>query len=202
MKEFWDERYGGDEYVYGTAPNDWFAEQLSSLPVGSILLPAEGEGRNAVHAAQQGWQVTAFDISASGRDKAMRLAADTGVRIVYHVGTLDEVPALPGSFDALGLVFAHFTPPHRAALVARLTGHLHRGGTLIFEAFAKAQLDYQAEHGSGGPQQADMLYSMEEVRAEFPDIAFEQLEEVELLLNEGRFHSGLARVVRAVGTKR
>ena len=78
MKQFWDERYGDDEYAYGTKPNTWFAEQLARMAQGRLLLPAEGEGRNAVYAAKLGWEVTAFDISAAGRDKAMRLAEKHG----------------------------------------------------------------------------------------------------------------------------
>ena len=42
---------------------------------------------------------------------------------------------------------------------------------------------------------------MEEVRAEFPGVEFHRLEEVEVELREGAFHSGLARVVRGLGVK-
>jgi hypothetical protein len=202
MKEFWNERYGGTAYVYGTEPNAWFAQQLAQLTPGRILLPAEGEGRNAVHAARAGWDVTAFDISEAGRNKAMALAGQHGVTLEYHVGTLAEIPALPRNFDALGLVFAHFPAAIRASLTGDLLTYLRPAGVVIFEAFAKAQTSYQAIHQSGGPQQADMLYSVEEVRAEFPGIEFHRLEEVEVELREGAFHSGLARVVRGFGVKR
>lgn len=199
---FWNERYGAAEYAYGKAPNTWFAAQLALLPAGRILLPAEGEGRNAVYAAQQGWEVTAFDISEAGRSKAMRLAEETGVQLTYQVGTLEELPALGTDFDAMGLVFAHFPAGVRAGLSGRLLMHLRPGASLIFEAFAKDQVRYQREHGSGGPQQVDMLYSVEEVRAEFPGVAFGVLEEVEVRLDEGPCHQGMAKVVRGVGVKR
>lgn len=61
MKEFWNQRFSQDEYVYGTEPNEYLKEKLSLLLGGDILLPAEGEGRNAVFAAKTGWKVTAFD---------------------------------------------------------------------------------------------------------------------------------------------
>lgn len=201
MKDFWDARYGEEAYAYGTAPNTWFAERIKELPPGRLLLPAEGEGRNAVHAAQLGWSVTAFDISAAGRTKALRLAEEQGVHITYHVGAYAEIPILPRDFDALGLVFAHFPAAIRAGLTRSLLGHLRPGGTVIFEAFAKEQLVYQPVHGSGGPQQADMLYSPAEVQAEFAGVEFDVLETVEVTLDEGPYHRGLAKVVRAVGTK-
>ena len=72
--DFWNERYAQKEFVYGTQPNTFFKEQLDKLDTGNILLPAEGEGRNAVFAASQGWDVLAFDISESGKKKAIQLA--------------------------------------------------------------------------------------------------------------------------------
>ena len=51
MSDFWNEKYGRSEYLYGKAPNTFFVEKLNELQKGSILLPAEGEGRNAVYAA-------------------------------------------------------------------------------------------------------------------------------------------------------
>ena len=74
MKNFWDERYKAKAYVYGKEPNQYFAEKLRELEPGKILLPAEGEGRNAVFAARQGWEVSAFDSSSEGRKKAFLLA--------------------------------------------------------------------------------------------------------------------------------
>ena len=73
MKEFWNERYRQNEFAYGEEPNEFLKEQLAKLQPGSILFPAEGEGRNAVYAAQSGWQVSAFDISEEGKKKAERL---------------------------------------------------------------------------------------------------------------------------------
>ena len=54
MKEFWDERYKGSSYVYGKEPNVYLKRKLAELKAGSILFPAEGEGRNAVFAAGEG----------------------------------------------------------------------------------------------------------------------------------------------------
>jgi hypothetical protein len=39
---FWNERYGQQEFVYGTEPNAFLKEQLAKLPAGKILLPCEG----------------------------------------------------------------------------------------------------------------------------------------------------------------
>ncbi|WP_212747638.1 hypothetical protein [Fodinibius saliphilus] len=71
-KKFWNERYSGNHFVYGTHPNTFFKQQLDKLSPGELLMPAEGEGRNAVYAAEQGWSVTAFDVSAKAQKKSIR----------------------------------------------------------------------------------------------------------------------------------
>ena len=72
MKNFWNERYSEKEYVYGEKPNVFFAEQLRQIAPGTIVLPCEGEGRNAVYAAANGWEVQAFDTSIIGKSKAIQ----------------------------------------------------------------------------------------------------------------------------------
>ena len=70
MQDFWNKRYKQKEYAYGEQPNRFFKEQIQNLSPGKALFPAEGEGRNAVYAAQLGWEVEAFDISEEGKNKA------------------------------------------------------------------------------------------------------------------------------------
>ena len=66
----WDTRYKMEEYAYGKKPNDFLEENVSVLPKGEVLSLAEGEGRNAVFLAQQGFDVTAVDASRVGTEKA------------------------------------------------------------------------------------------------------------------------------------
>ena len=73
--EFWNQRYGTQQYIYGETPNAFVAEIASQIPAGPVLCLAEGEGRNAVHLATLGHRVTAVDQSDVGLSKARRLAA-------------------------------------------------------------------------------------------------------------------------------
>ena len=88
MKEMWDQRFASEEYAYGTQPNLYFKEKLTGLEPGTLLLPAEGEGRNAVFAAGLGWEVRAMDFSGQGRIKALKLAERMGVQLDYTIGDL------------------------------------------------------------------------------------------------------------------
>lgn len=65
--DFWNDRYKGEDYVYGSAPNDFLHQHASLFRKGSrILSLAEGEGRNAVFLARQGHFVRGLDFSEEG----------------------------------------------------------------------------------------------------------------------------------------
>jgi hypothetical protein len=195
--DFWNERYAEKEYVYGTQPNVFFKEQLDQLVAGNVLLPAEGEGRNAVYAALQGWDVVAFDISTSGKVKAMQLSAAQKVVVDYQVtSVLDFKTDI--KFDTIGLCYTHFPIEIRKDAFQHLLKFLKSNGTVIFEAFAKAQLGKP----SGGPKNFGMLFSIEEIKNEFPELEFKLLEEKTIELSEGNYHKGKAEVIRFLGLKR
>ena len=203
MKHFWDERYAGTEYVYGKQPNEYLRQQLDRFAPGKILFPAEGEGRNAVFAARQGWEVFAFDQSIEGRRKALKLAGEQGVRIDYLTGALEEVDYGTGQFDAIGLIYAHFPPELKAAYHQRLAGFLRPGGTVIIETFSKQHTEYQKVNpNAGGPRNTGLLDSAEELLSIYDGFEILELTETETVLSEGPFHQGKAHVVRFTGKKK
>ena len=200
---FWDKRYSVDEYVYGKEPNSYFKEQLNKLPAGDILLVGEGEGRNGVYAAKQGWNVSAFDISVEGKRKADRLAHKYGVSIDYQVGELHDQSYQEEQFDVIALICTHFPTQSRATLYKELMGYLRPGGRLIMEVFSTKQLNYQAKGDSfGGPKNIDNLYTLEGVRADFENLEVVELEETEKRLKKIDHNSGLSCVIRFVGVKK
>lgn len=203
MKEKWDERYSHPEYAYGQLPNRFLEEKLAKLPVGTILFPAEGEGRNAVYAAKLGWQVSAFDISSEGQKKAKLLADKHNVSVAYSVGELSSMYYLENSFDAIALIYAHFPGNIKSDCHKKLVSLLRPGGTLIFEAFSKKHLAYVTQNEKvGGPKDLATLFSIEELMIDFNDFDFEELSEQEIKLNEGQYHIGLGHVIRFVAKKK
>ena len=202
-KDRWNERYSKEAYAYGEQPNNYLKAQLDKLPVGNILFAAEGEGRNAVYAAELGWMVTAFDISMEGKNKAMRLAEKQNVTINYLVGEMEKLNFKPGQFDVIVLIYAHFPAEIKSSIHRQLDTYLRKGGTIIFEAFSKNHLAYNSKNTKvGGPKEMDVLFSMEEVRVDFAGYEVEELVEKEIELNEGVFHNGLGSVIRYVGKKK
>ncbi len=197
INNFWDVRYGNEEYIYGQEPNEFFAEQISKLEPGIIILPCEGEGRNAVYAALHGWKVMAFDSSTAGKEKALKLADAKGVKIEYLTADADSIDYAENSADVVAFVYAHFAPELRAKLCRKALNWLKPGGKIIMEVFHTKQL----QNSSGGPKDIAMLCTEEIVRSDFEGAGIDLLEAAEIMLSEGKFHRGKADVVRFVGTK-
>lgn len=198
-KDRWNERYSSEEFAYGKEPNNYFKKELDKLKAGSILFPAEGEGRNAVYAAKTGWNVFAFDISMEGKKKALQLATSNNVKINYEVGELETIDYKEDLFDVIALIYAHFPAAVKSDYHKILDKYLRKGGIIIFEAFSKKHLNYvQKNEKVGGPKDIESLFSIEEIQSDFPDYDFEELTEMEIELNEGLFHNGKGSVIRFV----
>ena len=199
----WYDRYSSTEFAYGEQPNNYLKEQLEKLNAGSILFPAEGEGRNAVFAARLGWTVSAFDISSEGKKKALKLAETNSVTIDYQIGELPALNYSSEQFDVIALIYAHFPADVKSSIHTTLDKYLRKNGLVIFEAFSKKHIDYISRNEKiGGPKDIAMLFSIDELRSDFENYEIIELVKTEIELNEGLFHNGKGSVIRFVGRKK
>ncbi|PKU23601.1 SAM-dependent methyltransferase [Telmatospirillum siberiense] len=194
----WDERFMGEEYVYGTEPNVFLTEQAPHLVSGArVLVPGDGEGRNGVWLAGRGMRVLSVDGSTVGLAKARNLAASRGLVIETEVADLGSWEWPVGKADAVASLFLHLPTAVRPQIHAKMIGALRPGGLLILEAFRPAQLAY----ASGGPKDLDLLYAADQLRSDFQAMDMLLLEEVLTELDEGALHRGPAATVRMVARK-
>lgn len=193
----WDERYRNDDFVYGTSPNDFLQSQVDRLPMGRILCLAEGEGRNAVFLAEQGFDVTAVDQSSVGLAKAQTLATERGVDITTIVADLADAHIEPKAWDGIVSIFAHMPPEARRHLHREVVSGLRSGGVFLLEAYRPEQLQY----GTGGPPTAEMMMDLNELRGELAGLEFDYAVDTVRDIHEGRLHSGQGAVVQVVARK-
>jgi len=193
----WDERYSEPGYTYGTAPNDFIVSVQTRIPRGRILSLAEGEGRNAVYLAALGCAVTAVDGSAVGLRKAQELAAARGVTITAIVADLGDYRIEPEAWDGIISCYCHIPPTIRAPLHRAVVRGLKPGGVFVLEAFSKEQLAYK----SGGPQEPDLLMSLDDLQRELNGLEFMYATTLERDVREGTWHTGLASVVQILAAK-
>jgi SAM-dependent methyltransferase len=202
-KNMWNDRYKETEFVYGKEPNLFFKEWIKKFAPQTLLMPADGEGRNGVFAAQLGWIVTSFDLSIEGKFKALELAKDKNTSINYIVCDFEQLYFDDLSFDAIGLVYAHFAAEKKSIFHNKLSGILKTGGIIILEAFSKKHIHLNSINPKvGGPKDIAMLYSKEEILLDFINYEILYLEEEEIDLNEGKFHIGKGSVIRFVAKKK
>ena len=194
-REMWNARFGEPGWAYGTEANDLVA--ATAFPDGPVLCLAEGEGRNAVHLAARGHDVTAVDISEVGLEKARGLAAARGVALTTVYADLSDYVPEAGHWAGIVLVWAHLPPPVRRRLHRDCVAGLRPGGVLVLEAYTPAQL----AHGTGGPRVPDLLMTLAELREEFAGLEFVHAVEVERVIHEGRYHEGPSAVVQIVARR-
>ncbi|MGD9489909.1 MAG: class I SAM-dependent methyltransferase [Calditrichaceae bacterium] len=197
MKEMWNQRYSGNEYAYGEEPNLFFRTFIDSNKPGSILLPGEGEGRNAVYAATKGWDVFAFDFSENAAKKARLLAEKHRVNLKYENIDFGNFEPPENQFDIIALIYVHLPSKQRPKFFRNLITSLKPGGKIVMEVFSKTQL----LNDTGGPKTEDLLYDFDELRQSFKSMEFEKLVEQIVELREGKFHGGKADIIRMIAKK-
>jgi len=196
MQQFWDQRYAENETVFGNKPNKFFRQFIDLHKPGTLLLPAEGEGRNAVYAASKGWQTDAFDFSEVAREKALDFARGERVSINYELKNIADFKAKK-LYDAVALIYVHLPEPIRTKFHQEVYNSIKPGGFLLLEAFAREQEQFE----SGGPRDVSLLYDAPALCSDFPFLHLISCEQKEIFLDEGDYHKGKAAVMRIIGQR-
>ncbi len=196
-ENMWNQRYTGDEYIYGIEPNSFLSEHVGML-TGPTLSLAEGEGRNAVFLASQGLKVHSVDGSEVGLAKAQALALSRGVEIQTEVADLEMFEPAVNCYGSVISISAHLPSTVRNRLYPFVERCLKPGGIIILEAYTENQLT----KNTGGPKDPDMLMSQAKIKREFPNIEPILLRELKRDIREGKYHTGMASVVQFIGRKK
>lgn len=197
--DFWNQRYAGEDLVYGEAPNDFLRAMSDRLPkTGRALDIGAGEGRNALFLASLGLDVLAVDQSIVGMQKAERLARERALQLHTQAIDLRDFNADKGSFDVVSSIFVHLPAELRAAVHRRVAEWLKPGGVFLLEAYAPAQI----ERDTGGPKDPALLASLDTILSELNGLQIEHRAAMVRNVTEGKFHGGDASVVQVVARKR
>ena len=197
----WDQRYSETGFAYGTEPNDFLKSAYAHIPEGGhVLCLAEGEGRNAVFLALQGYQVTAVDQSAVGLDKAQALATKNGVNITTIVADLADFDFGTQAWDGIVSIFAHVPASLRRALHTQVVTSLRDDGIFILEAYTLRHIEMQ---GVGGPPAiaTDFFMCLDDLSEELSGLTMLHTQALDRHIGEGQYHIGQSAVVQIIGRK-
>ncbi len=197
-KDQWEQRYGADEYFYGVEPNDFLRASLHQIPKGKVLCLADGEGRNSVFIAEEGYEVSSVDLAEAGIAKTKSLAVSRGVVVDAQVGDLALFDLGTNYWQGIISIFAHMPQSLRRDLHARVIEALAPGGVFVLEAYTVDQIG----RGTGGPQVPELLMSADILREELTSLEVLHLKELTRTVVEGAGHTGEAAVVQFIGRKR
>ncbi|MGE0063801.1 MAG: cyclopropane-fatty-acyl-phospholipid synthase family protein [Xanthobacteraceae bacterium] len=197
--DHWQQRFSGEDYRFGTAPNAFLKAHAHLLKKGQTALAiADGEGRNGVFLAEQGLDVLSVDFSPNAQAKARKLAAARGVSMrVEQVDIINwSWPA--ETFDVVAAIFFQFAgPADRAKIFAGIRKTLKPGGLLLLEGYGPKQLDYK----TGGPPHLDHLYTGALLKNAFAGFSSIDVREYDAEIYEGSGHGGMSALVDLVGRK-
>ncbi|MGB7086145.1 MAG: class I SAM-dependent methyltransferase [Phormidesmis sp.] len=196
-KTFWNERYDDSDYLYGTEPNSFLAQNADMLS-SPILSLSEGEGRNAVFLASRGLSVLGVDCSEIGLDKAKKLAKLRDVTIETEVADLAHFRPKENHYGSVISISAHLPSTVRNHLYPLIEYALKADGILLLEAYSENQLSKD----TGGPKDIDMLMTIEKLKREFSHLETVLLREIERDVSEGKGHTGTASVVQFIARKK
>lgn len=197
-QDMWNKRFSTPDYVFGEEPNAFLVSQAALLGTGHALALADGEGRNSVWLAQQGFSVDAFDFSAPAVEKAKALAAKHQVQVNFTCTDWQSFDWKPASYDLVAGVFFQFaTPAERAELFEKIKHSLKPGGTVLIQGYGKNQLNFK----TGGPDKLEHLYDEDLLRQAFAGFDVQVCETYETTIHEGAGHSGMSALVGFVARK-
>lgn len=196
-RQTWEDRYAGDDYIFGTEPNDFLQEAVAGLPPGDALCLADGEGRNGVFLAQAGHRVTSVDLTENGLAKARRLADQRGVTLETVTADLAHWDLGRSQWDLVVSIFFHAPPTVRGRIHGALATALRPGGRLVLEAYTPDQVG----RGTGGPPVPELTMTLAALGQELAGLEIVHGVELERPVIEGRGHSGVGSVVQVVALR-
>ena len=147
----WDHRYDGDPLWSGN-PNGSVVAEIEGRTPGTALDVGAGEGGDAIWLAEQGWTVTASDISQRGLDRVAAEAQRRGLDVACHRTDANAFEAFEGrTFDLVSAQYASIprTPDHRG--VHNLLDAVAPGGTLLIVSHDLAPMRVPDRHHPAEP---------------------------------------------------
>lgn len=173
-REDWNARYAGSELLWTAEPNRRFASEVEGLEPGRALDLACGEGRNAVWLAERGWRVTGVDFSDVALGKAERLAASRSVEVEWVLADVLEYAPKREAFDLVTALYLQLPHEELASVLRSAVDALAPEGTLIVLGHDTTNLT----EGLGGPRDASVLFTPEDVVPQLEGLAVERAEKV------------------------
>lgn len=195
----WEDRFAQEGYLFGTDPVPFLLKHGPLFQKGqSVLSIAEGEGRNGVHLAKLGLNVTGVEFAPSAIAKARKLAKQNEVDVKFLQADLFQWNWPSNSFDiTLGIFFQFVDLDQRNLLWRRMLEATRPGGLIMIHGYTPKQLQF----GTGGPPCVENMYTRECFDEVFSDCKVLAYDEYEAEQRSGSAHVGMSALADFVVQK-
>lgn len=129
--ETWDERYRDADQLWSGHVNGSLEAEITEVRPGRALDVGCGEGADAFWLVEQGWAVTAIDISSVAVDRARAEADRRSVSVEWIAGDALDQRFGAGSYDLVSMQYPAFAIDRRDDVVDTLGGAVAPGGLLL-----------------------------------------------------------------------
>ena len=147
VQEFWDDRYSDMDQLWSGQPNATLTVEIQGLSAGRALDVGCGEGADALWLAEQGWHVTALDVSRVALDRAAAEATVRGVQVNWLHAGLVEAALPPASFDLVSAQYPALLRTEANAAEHALLTAVAPGGVLLIVHHPAPTAEEAAAHG-------------------------------------------------------
>jgi 2-polyprenyl-3-methyl-5-hydroxy-6-metoxy-1,4-benzoquinol methylase len=193
--EMWDERFDSEEYRYGKEANDFLKSNFQEITKGKVLCIGEGEGRNSVFLAKQGYIVTALDYSSTGLKKVEKLALENKVEVELIHADITKYNFEQNVWQGIVSIFCHIDEFSRKEVHKNCVTALSTNGVFLLEGYSPNQLKY----ATGGPKSLNLLMDLTDIKYELSGLEFLHSQEIEREILEGSLHKGMGSVIQIIG---
>lgn len=159
----WDTRYKSAENIWSLTPNEFVAQYLEHLPIGSMIDLAGGEGRNALWFASRGWQVENVEFSRVALGKYADRAIESDLLDdckATHADVTENIQYALHDVDLGVIAYLHIDSIGLGKAIKSLVANIRPGGTFFGIWHARENL----LDGYGGPQEPEVIPTNEEVQ--------------------------------------
>ena len=199
MQTLWNKKYDKTDLLYDIAPNKFIQESIRYIKRGGrVISLGEGEGRNAVFLAKEGFVTEALDISDIGLRKVQKRAENENVFItIRHTLIENWIPS--GKYDAVVSSFMYLEKTLQREMFVKSYDALAKEGVFIGEFFSENQMRFK----SGDSKEKRLLYYLPEVYNIIESFTCKiiKISEEIVEFEEERGHNGDACVLRVIFQK-
>jgi len=129
-ESYWDGVYKADHAIFVRRATALLVSAVKGRPPGKALDIGMGQGRNSIFLAQQGWEVTGFDLSREGIRQAQEQAGKLGLPLRSMVAREQDFDLGLEQWDMIVMTYVR---PLRPGDADRFAHALRPQGIFVYE---------------------------------------------------------------------